>query len=235
MVRQKGPTFAVFLLLLASLVLLGKGIFETPYCWFSGPKLVVCLTLLAFLGKLLAEKPYLGSRALFHLSAALTMLVGSHLLMPYFWAVRINNGLFLTAFLVTAGLAWLYPVLYWKQAQHTLAFRIFIYLPPVIFLGSLLSVNVFAGTLVAALVLNAYYILLGSVLIKASLEEQERWSFNGGIALILFAFFGLGMCFMTPEIAGNKVLIGITGVIILANFLFTGKRKNLKRKVEGKE
>jgi uncharacterized membrane protein len=152
--------------------------------------------------------------------AAGAIVIGMHLLPPYFWAARAVGIPYLVAYVITALLAWCY--LYKELRKANLlgkAYHVFTLLPIMIFASSLLAVNAFGGTLYASSLLSAYYFILAVFLIVKGVRELNKVKFNGGLLMLGSIVFSLYITFIfkTPKIA--YVYIGIV-IIFILNVLF---------------
>lgn len=181
-----------FLLAVACLLTI-YGALGSVYCWFTGAKLTVVLALVSMYGRLLTADGNLLARYLSHGCAGGALLVGSHLLAPYFWPVRGEQLELLMAFVVTAALAWGYMLWHLHQLQWSgTAYKYFSALPVVVFVGGLLSVQFFAGTLYAAIMLDLYYAILAVLLLVRGIKYYNRIYFNAGI--LIFVTIGTALC-----------------------------------------
>lgn len=226
---HKGPTVTIGILLITCLALLVRGIVLEPFCWFTGAKLVVWLALISIWSKQFGEASAV-QKILVQGGAISALLVGIHLLVPYFWAVRVNNGLYLTAFLIFSGLSWLYSVVSMEIEEYeNMSYRFFCYLPAVVFVGCLLAVNTFAGTLYAALLLESYYFILGAMLLKEGIVDKIRGKLNFGLLLMLLAVAGKAVNYDLSQLAGWKPIASGIVIFILANIGFLARNKGARR------
>lgn len=229
MKTHKGPTVTIGILLIACLALLVRGIVADPFCWFTGAKLVVWLALISIWAKQFGATSVL-QKILVQGAAISALLVGIHLLVPYFWAVRVNDGLYLTAFLVFSGLAWLYSVVSMEKEEYeNMSYRFFCYLPAVVFIGCLLAVNTFAGSLYAALLLGLYYFLLGAMFLKEGIVDKIRGKFNIGLLLMLLAVAGKAVDYDLSQLTDWRPIGAVIIIFLLANLGFIARNKAGRR------
>ncbi|MGE4588239.1 MAG: hypothetical protein AB7E34_01495 [Acidaminococcaceae bacterium] len=218
------------ILLTGSFALLIRGVAWDPFCWFSGLKLLVWLALVSiwtnqFDQNSLVRRVFAGA------SEVVSLLVGSHLLVPYFWPIRFENGLYLIAFFVCTGLAWLYSLAsYEKEDFGHSSYKLFFYLPVVVFIGSFLAVTAFAGPSYAAFLFAFYYLILGGLFLKEGLLFNLTGSFNFGLCLVALALAGLTIDFDYSKYLNWQLVNLFVCAIILINILFNIRKKKMRRK-----
>ncbi|MDD4320296.1 MAG: hypothetical protein PHH31_01925 [Acidaminococcaceae bacterium] len=216
----------IMFLLLVCCVLLLWGVFGSTYDWFTGAKLVVLMSLGSMFGRLAGKEDNPLAKYLVYGSAAGALVVGMHLLPPYFWAARAVGIPYLVAYVITALIAWayLYKAL-WQEHILGKAYHAFTFLPIIIFASSLLAANIFRGTLYASTLLSLFYLVLAICLLIEGVKGLQRTKFNGGFLLLAAVFFSFRITFLfkAPEI---QYIYASMVLLFVLNFLFT----RLKRK-----
>ena len=223
---NKGRDKNIMFLLFVCCGLILWGVFGSTYDWFTGEKLVVLLALGSMFGRLAGGENNTVTTYLVYGGAAVAIIIGMHLLPPYFWAARAVGVPFLVAYVVTAVLAWGY--LYKELRQANLlgnAYHVFTFLPPTIFASSILAVNVASGTLYASSLLSAFYFVLAIFLLVKGVRKLNKLQFNGGLLMLsaVVCSFYITVVFKLPEM--EYVYIGIAIIFILNMFFNVFKRK----------
>lgn len=202
------------------------GVFGPEYCWFTGPKLTVFLVVGSMFGRLatVEHKPY--ANYVVYGAAVCALLVGMHLLMPYFWAVRLYRLPLLAVYAITAGLAWLYMLGVLHKARYFgVSYHVFCYLPVVIFTGTLLPQRMsFGGELYSSSLLSLFYVVLGGLLIVKAIRSVNRWYFNAGLVLLGSVALGVCLTFLF-EFPSKTYLTGVLIAVLVLNLLFTTLQK----------
>jgi hypothetical protein len=206
------------------------GVFGSTYDWFTGEKLVVLMVMGSMFGRLAGSNNNSVSKYLVYGGAAGAIVIGMHLLPPYFWAARAVGVHYLTAYVITAMLAWGYL---YKELRHAnllgKTYHLFTFLPLVIFASSLLAVNVFSGTLYASSLLSAFYLVFAVFLLIQAVKGLNKTKFNGSILMlcsIVFSFY-VTVVFKLPEMV--YVYAGIV-VIFILNILFNLFKRRCRNK-----
>ena len=229
MLTHKGPTVTIGILLLGSFALLVQGMAWGSFCCFFGLQLLVCLTLLSIWAKQFGEDSIV-QKIFTGFGEVSALLAGSHLLVPYFWPTRFDNGPYLTAFFVCAGLAWLYSLAsFSKEDFGSRSYKLFFYLPMVVFISSFLAVAAFAGPLYAALLFVCYYLVLGCVFLKEGLLSINTGYFNFGLILVMLAFLGLVADFAYLKYLNWQMTLSLIGIFLLTNIWFNIRKKKIRR------
>jgi len=205
------------------------GVFGSPYDWFTGEKIVVLMVLGSMFGRLAGNTNNPVSKYLVYGGAAGAIVIGLHLLPPYFWAARAVGVRYLAAYVITAMLAWGYL---YKELRHTnllgKTYHLFTFLPLVVFVSSLLAVNVFSGTLYASSLLSAFYLVLAVFLIIQAVKELNKIKFNGGLLMlcsIIFSFY-ITVVFKLPEMVYVYTCIAVIFILNIAFNLFKRRCRN---------
>lgn len=226
---HKGPTVTIGILLIVSFALLVQGVAWGSFCGFSGLKLLVWLALVSIWAKQFGEDSIV-QKVFAGFCEVSSLLAGSHLLVPYFWPIRFNNGPYLTVFFVCSGLAWLYSLAsFSKEDFKCRSYRLFFYLPVVAFIGSSLAVAAFAGPLYAALLFVFYYLILGGIFLKEGLLLNRNGYFNFGIVLVLLALFGLVVDLDYLKYLNWQITALFLGIILLMNIRFNIRKRKMRR------
>ena len=225
--KTRDKTIAFFMVVCCALIL--YGIFGKTYCWFTGPKLVVILTLGSMYGRLVGVDKNPVAKYLVYGGAALALGIGTHLLTPYFWAARAVQIPFLTAFVITAAISWVYLMKELrKEKLFSFTYHLFCYLPIVVFAGCLLAVNLFGGTLYATVLLDIFYVILTYMLIAKGIKEVGRLYFNSGL-LLLWAL-GTAICLtFIFDLPQEKYIYGVVGLFVVLNMLFSTLERRSKK------
>jgi len=216
----------IMFLLLVCCVLLLWGVFGSTYDWFTGAKLVVLMSLGSMFGRLAGKEDNPLAKYLVYGSASGALVVGMHLLPPYFWAARAVGIPYLVAYVITALIAWVY--LYkelWQEHILGKAYHAFIFLPIIIFASSLLSANIFRGTLYASTLLSLFYLVLAICLLIEGAKCLQRTKVNGGFLLLAAVFFSFRITFLFKALEMQYIYATMV-LLFVVNFLFT----RLKRK-----
>ena len=226
---HKGPTVTIGILLILSFALLVRGVAWEPFCLFSGLKILVWLALLSIWAKQFGEDSIV-QKVFAGFCEVSSLLAGSHLLVPYFWPIRFNNGPYLTVFFVCSGLAWLYSLASFENEDFgCLSYKLFFYLPLVVFIGSSVAVTAFAGPLYAALFFVFYYLILGGIFLKEGLLLNRNGYFNFGIVLVLLALFGLVVDLDYLKYLNWQITALFLGIILLMNIRFNIRKRKMRR------
>jgi|GEM_PF-1703008 len=226
---HKGPTVTIGILLIVSFALLVRGLALGSFCLFSGLKLLVSLALLSIWAKQFGEDSIV-QRVFSVVGEVSSLLVGSHLLVPYYWPTRFENGPYLIAFFVSAGLAWLYSLAsFEKEDFGFLSYKLFFYLPLVAFIGSALAVAAFAGSLYAALFFDFYYLILGGLFLKEGLLLNRNGYFNFGLILVALAFLGLSVNLNYLKYLNWQMAIIFVVAFFLINIWFNIRKRKMRR------
>jgi len=227
---NKGRNNNIMFLLFVCCGLILWGVFGSTYDWFTGEKLVVLMVLGSMFGRLAGGAHNPVTKYLVYGGATGAIVIGMHLLPPYFWAARAVGVPYLVAYVITALLAWAY--LYKELRQAKLlgkAYHVFTFLPLIIFASSLLAVNVFSGTLYASSLLSAFYFLLAIFLLVKGVREFSKLQFNGGLLLLssVVCSFYITVVFKLPEM--EYVYIGISTIFVLNMSFNVFKRKGINK------
>ena len=220
----------MFLLFVCCLLLLW-GVFGSTYDWFTGVKLVVLMSLGSMFGRLVGREDNNPlAKYLVYGSAAGALVVGIHLLPPYFWAARAVGIPYLVAYVVTALLAWgyIYKSL-WQEKSVGKAYHVFMFLPLIIFLSSLLAANLVRGTLYAAAFLSLFYFVLAILLLIEGGREFKRIKFNGGFLLLGSVVYAFNITFLFKAPAMEYIFFSVI-LLFLMNLLFTKMQKRSQNK-----
>lgn len=230
MKTHKGPTITIGILLIACLALLLRGVVWYPFCLFSGAKLFVLLALVSIWAKQFGVTSAL-QRMLVNGGEVGALLVGSHLLVPYFWPTRIYDGLYLTAFMVCAGLAWLYSMASLEKEEFgSRSLQLFFYAPLVVFIGLALAVSAFAGPVYSAKIFVFYYFVLGGVIVKEGLLDNKSVKLNGGLLLMLMATAGAAIVFDLSQLLNWKITTGVACSFVVVNIWFNARKRRMRRR-----
>lgn len=226
---HKGPTVTIGILLIVSFALLVRGVAWDPFCLFSGLKLLVWLALISIWAKQFGEDSIV-QRVFTVVGEVSSLLVGSHLLIPYFWPTRLENGPYLTAFFVCAGLAWLYSFASLEKEDFGCrSYKLFFYLPLVVFIGAALAVTTFAGPLYAALLFAFYYLILGGIFLKEGLLLRRTGYFNFGLILVLLAILGIVVDLDYMKYLNWQMAALFVSAILLMNIWFNIRKRKMRR------
>lgn len=226
---HKGPTVTIGILLTVSLALLIRGMVLDPFRWFSALKLLVWLALISIWAKQFSDDSIV-QKVLVGFGQASSLLVGVHLLVPYFWPTSFENGPYLIAFFICAGLAWLYSLAsFGKEDYGCRSYKLFFYLPVFVFIGASLAVTAFAGPLYAAFLLVFYYLVLGGILLKEGLLCNRTNSFNFGLILVLMAIFALVIDLDFLIYFDWQMSVAVICVILLINVWFNIRKRKMRR------
>ena len=229
MLTHKGPTVTIGILLLGSFALLVQGMAGGSFCCFFGLQLLVCLTLLSIWAKQFGEDSIV-QKIFTGFGEVSALLAGSHLLVPYFWPTRFDNGPYLTAFFVCAGLAWLYSLAsFSKEDFGSRSYKLFFYLPVLVFIGSFLAATAFAGPLYAAFLFVFYYLVLGGIFLKEGLLCNRTGSFNFGLILILLSAFALAIDLDFLICFNWQMPVSAVSAILLMNVWFNIRKRKMRR------
>ncbi|NCD08721.1 MAG: hypothetical protein EOL98_04715 [Negativicutes bacterium] len=230
MKTHKGPTITIGILLIACLALLVRGVVWYPFCLFSGAKLFVLLALISIWAKQFGGTSTL-QRILVSGGEICALLVGSHLLVPYFWPTRIYNGQYLTAFMICAGLAWLYSMASLEKEEFgSRSFQLFFYAPLVVFIGLALAVSAFAGPANSAKIFVFYYFVLGGVIVKEGLLDNKSGKLNGGLLLMIMATAGAAIVFNLSQLLNWKITTGVACAFVFINIWFNARKRRMRRR-----
>ena len=226
---HKGPTVTIGLLLIVSFALLVWGVAWEPFCLFSGLKLLVCLALISIWAKQFGEDSIV-ERVFAGFGEVSSLLVGSHLLIPYFWPTSFANGPYLLTFFICAGLAWLYSLAsFAKEDYGHQSYKMFFYLPLVVFIGVSLAVTAFAGPLYAALLLAFYYFILGGIFLKEGLLLTRTGYFNFGLVLVLMAILGIVVDLDYIKYFSWQMAVLFVGATLIMNIWFNIRKRKMRR------
>ncbi len=226
---HKGPTVTIGILLIVSFALLVRGVAWDPFCLFSGLKLVVWLALISIWAKQFSDDSII-QKVLVGFGEASSLLVGVHLLVPYFWQTSFENGPYLIAFFICAGLAWLYSLAsFAKEDFGCRSYKLFFYLPLVVFIGASLAVTAFAGPLYAAFLFAFYYLILGGIFLKEGLLLTRTGYFNFGLVLVLTAILGMVVDLDYMKYLSWQMAALFVGAILLMNVWFNIRKRKMRR------
>lgn len=230
MKTHKGPTITIGILLIACLALLLRGVVWYPFCLFSGAKLFVLLALVSIWAKQFGVTSTL-QRILVSSGEVCALLVGSHLLVPYFWPTRIYDGLYLKAFMVCAGLAWLYSMASLEKEEFgSRSLQLFFYAPLVVFIGLALAVSAFAGPVYSAKIFAFYYFVLGGVIVKEGILDNKSGKLNGGLLLMMMATAGAAIVFDLSQLLNWKITAGVACALVVINIWFNARKRRMRRR-----
>lgn len=226
---HKGPTVTIGILLIVSFALLVRGVAWDPFCLFSGLKLVVWLALISIWAKQFSDDSII-QKVLVGFGEASSLLAGVHLLVPYFWPISFENGPYLLAFFICAGLAWLYSLAsFAKEDFGCRSYKLFFYLPLVVFIGASLAVTAFAGPLYAAFLFAFYYLILGGIFLKEGLLLTRTGYFNFGLVLVLTAILGMVVDLDYMKYLSWQMAALFVGAILLMNVWFKIRKRKMRR------
>ena len=226
---HKGPTVTIGILLTVSLALLIRGMVWDPFCWFSGLKLLMWLALVSIWAKQFSEDSIV-QKVLVGFGEVSSLLLGVHLLVPYFWPTSFENGPYLIAFFICAGLAWLYSMAsFEKEDFGCRSYKLFFYLPVLVFIGSFLAATAFAGPLYAASLFVFYYLVLGGIFLKEGLLCNRTGSFNFGLILILLSTFALAIDLDFLICFNWQMPVSAVSAILLMNVWFNIRKRKMRR------
>ena len=226
---HKGPTVTIGILLIVSFALLVRGVAWDPFCLFSGLKLVVWLALISIWAKQFSDDSII-QKVLVGFGEASSLLAGVHLLVPYFWPTSFENGPYLLAFFICAGLAWLYSLAsFAKEDFGCRSYKLFFYLPLVVFIGASLAVTAFAGPLYAAFLFAFYYLILGGIFLKEGLLLARTGYFNFGLVLVLTAILGMVVDLDYMKYLSWQMAALFVGAILLMNVWFNIRKRKMRR------
>ena len=226
---HKGPTVTIGILLTVSLALLIRGMVWDPFCWFSGLKLLMWLALVSIWAKQFSED-LIVQKVLVGFGEVSSLLLGVHLLVPYFWPTSFENGPYLIAFFICAGLAWLYSMAsFEKEDFGCRSYKLFFYLPVLVFIGSFLAATAFAGPLYAAFLFVFYYLVLGGIFLKEGLLCNRTGSFNFGLVLVLTAILGMVVDLDYMKYLSWQMAALFVGAILFMNVWFKIRKRKMRR------
>ena len=226
---HKGPTVTIGILLIVSFALLVRGVAWDPFCLFSGLKLVVWLALISIWAKQFSDDSII-QKVLVGFGKVSSLLAGFHLLVPYFWPTSFENGPYLLAFFICAGLAWLYSLAsFAKEDFGCRSYKLFFYLPLVVFIGASLAVTAFAGPLYAAFLFAFYYLILGGIFLKEGLLLTRTGYFNFGLVLVLTAILGMVVDLDYMKYLSWQMAALFVGAILLMNVWFNIRKRKMRR------
>ena len=226
---HKGPTVTIGILLIVSFALLVRGVAWDPFCLFSGLKLVVWLALISIWAKQFSDDSII-QKVLVGFGEASSLLAGVHLLLQYFWPTSFENGPYLLAFFICAGLAWLYSLAsFAKEDFGCRSYKLFFYLPLVVFIGASLAVTAFAGPLYAAFLFAFYYLILGGIFLKEGLLLARTGYFNFGLVLVLTAILGMVVDLDYMKYLSWQMAALFVGAILLMNVWFKIRKRKMRR------
>ena len=230
MKTHKGPTITIGILLIACLALLVRGVVWYPFCLFSGAKLFVLLALVSIWAKQFGGTSIL-QRILVSGGEVCALLVGTHLLVPYFWPIRIYNGQYLTAFMICAGLAWLYSMASLEKEEFgSTSLQLFFYAPLVVFIGLALAVSAFAGPVYSAKIFVFYYIVLGGIIVKEGILDNNSGKLNGGLLLMMMAIAGAAVVFDLSQLLNWEIATGLACAFVVINIWFNARKRRMRRR-----
>lgn len=232
MQEKKTPIMITTILVVICFSLFFYGLANVKFSWFFGQKLVVSLALFSILLNQSGNKNGLLKKSLVNGIAGVTVIMGAHLLSPYFWAVRVQEGMFLTAFIVAGGLAWVYSIYgVYADVTNCNSYKLFACLPVAVFIGGMLAVNVFLGTTYAAWLMDLYYLALAFVLLKEGIKLKKRLRFNCGLIIVMLVLgFGIFLDYMQSEKIIENSVLGALIFVASANFFYKGEKRKLRRK-----
>lgn len=211
--------FMIFLLTSGTALTL-VGIWGGAYDWFTGSRLTIILTLGSMLAKYLEDLGFPRAQLVKQIFAGMALMVGGHLLSPYFWPGRIYNLRLFVIFTLTVVLLWLQLVgVLWWQKKSSYSFQIFCVLPLTMLAGSLLSVLAPWGNFLAPALNAGLYGLLGASLIHLGLKRASRFYFNGGLGLFILILGSWSITFLFALPDGRQQGIGIF-LLLFLNILF---------------
>ena len=226
---HKGPTVTIGILLIVSFALLVRGVAWDPFCLFSGLKLVVWLALISIWAKQFSDDSII-QKVLVGFGEVSSLLAGVHFLVPYFWPTSFENGPYLLAFFICAGLAWLYSLAsFAKEDFGCRSYKLFFYLPLVVFIGASLAVTAFAGPLYAAFLFAFYYLILGGIFLKEGLLLARTGYFNFGLVLVLTAILGMVVDLDYMKYLSWQMAALFVGAILLMNVWFKIRKRKMRR------
>lgn len=226
---HKGPTVTIGILLTVSLALLIRGMVWDPFCWFSALKLLVWLALISIWAKQFSDDSIV-QKVLVGFGEVGSLFVGIHLLLPYFWPTSFENGPYLIAFFICTGLAWLYSLASFKKEDFGCrSYKLFFYLPVLVFIGSFFAATAFAGPLYAAFLLVFYYLVLGGILLKEGILCNRTGSFNFGLILVLLAILALAIDLNFLIYFNWQMSVAVLCVILLMNVWFNIRKRKMRR------
>ena len=226
---HKGPTVTIGILLIVSFALLVRGVAWDPFCLFSGLKLVVWLALISIWAKQFSDDSII-QKVLVGFGEVSSLLAGVHLLVTYFWPTSFENGPYLLAFFICAGLAWLYSLAsFAKEDFGCRSYKLFFYLPLVVFIGASLAVTAFAGPLYAAFLFAFYYLILGGIFLKEGLLLTRTGYFNFGLVLVLTAILGMVVDLDYMKYLSWQMAALFVGAILLMNVWFKIRKRKMRR------
>ena len=226
---HKGPTVTIGILLTVSLALLIRGMVWDPFCWFSGLKLLMWLALVSIWAKQFSEDSIV-QKVLVGFGEVSSLLLGVHLLVPYFWPTSFENGPYLIAFFICAGLAWLYSMAsFEKEDFGCRSYKLFFYLPVLVFIGSFLAATAFAGPLYAAFLFVFYYLVLGGIFLKEGRWLARTWYFNFGLVLVLTAIVGMVVDLDYMKYLSWQMAVLFVCAILLMNVWFNIRKRKMRR------
>lgn len=218
-----------FLLMICCLLTLW-GIFGPVFDYFTGVKLVMLLVLGSLFGKIAqTDKAWIAS-LLQYGCAVVALLLGLHLLPPYFWPVRVYNLPLLGVFAITACLAWGYLLKELWSANLSWAYRTFCLLPAVLLISSFCAVRLLGGTLYAAGIYVIYNSILAIFFIIKSFKTGNLLYLNSGIFLLWAVVLAVLLTvYLDFPLLGYIACFGFSLLACNKWFLFYWQKKGRKK------
>lgn len=218
-IQTKLRTAACLLTVCTGLTL--YGIWGPAYDWFTGARVVVIFILSAMFAKALEFYGHPLAKFYKQGAAALALVVGGHLLAPYFWPGRIHDLKLFVVFWITALIAWgvLITVMWIPKAMDR-AFKTLCVLPLTLLMGCILATRVDYGNFFAPALNSGIYIVIGASLMYTGIKRASRIYFNGGIAVFCMLFVAASVTFLfeLPGIVQQGLLAGL---ILILNIFYT--------------
>ncbi len=225
--RVKEISVGVLLIVAASLT--AYGAFMPNVVWYTGSKITILLAMVAMYSRWLMFDGNKIAPYIEEICTVLGLVLGIHLLAPYFWPARTYAPNQLVVFAVTVALAW--GILWWELKQFSQwkeNEKLWGYLPWVIMCGNVMALKWDTGVLWASGLLSLWYLLYGSGLLLKALLSKDLIRFNCGLLLLLCVGLSLFLTF-TFALPSTYIVIGSTGLVLLANLMFLKWKKGVRK------
>lgn len=217
--NSKTRLYTVLFFLAALCFFILWGIWGPAYDWFTGTRLAVIFALGTMIAHYLEAAGNANASFMKIGFCAMTFLIGSHLLTPYFWPGRIADHNVFVVFWLTAGLAWLLLLSLMKETKRDDFFKIFCEFPVVLFIGSMLPVYVDSGSIYAPALLCVFYFIEGALLVHKGVAEKDRGLFNCGLVLFCFLLIAYSLSFLFALPTPVHIIVVLL-LIVFLNVLF---------------